>query len=317
MVPVVARSADPSHPSPLPTKLPISPELSITEQLQHSTVQIISVDTIGKQHAATGFIFSMFNQSDRSVFVIVTNKHVTKGMRSAGFRMTKKTPDGQPDITSSELIPILDLEGVTLGHPDPEVDLAIVPLVNVLKNAGKNINDYFFKSALPTLIPTKGEAQSLDPVEEVLIVGYPSGISDIAHNLPIFRQGITASAANIEFQNTRQFLVDASIWPGSSGSPVYLFENGIVHSRTGTHIGETKLQLLGVVRAVVEPELDVVMPSKVLNTPDQDTGAVTKVPSNLGICVDADTILDFEPLLAKQGTPVPSGYVMRGKPLPS
>ena len=35
------------------------------------------------------------------------------------------------------------------------------------------------------------------------------------------------------------------------------------------------------------------------------------VPTNLGACISASRVLEFEPLLAAKGVPVPSGYKMR------
>ena len=42
--------------------------------------------------------------------------------------------------------------------------------------------------------------------------------------------------------------------------------------------------------------------------------ASTNVPNTLGLCIAAARILEFEPLLARLGRPVPPGYRMRAAP---
>ncbi len=44
--------------------------------------------------------------------------------------------------------------------------------------------------------------------------------------LPVVRRGITATPVSVDFERRPAFLIDASIFPGSSGSPVFLFNVG-------------------------------------------------------------------------------------------
>ena len=54
------------------------------------------------------------------------------------------------------------------------------------------------------------------------------------HNLPILRVGHIASIPKIDFNNQSQFVIDAQVFPGSSGSPLFTTLEG-------------KFMLLGVV----------------------------------------------------------------------
>lgn len=65
--------------------------------------------------------------------------------------------------------------------------------------------------------------RKLDLVEmglPVLIPGFPLGIYDTLHRLPVARQAVVASAFGVRFQGQGCFLTDARLHRGSSGSPV-------------------------------------------------------------------------------------------------
>ena len=56
--------------------------------------------------------------------------------------------------------------------------------------------------------------------EYVFVMGYPLGVYDDIHNLPILRNGIIASAYPIPFRCQPYFLVDSHLEEGMSGSAV-------------------------------------------------------------------------------------------------
>jgi S1-C subfamily serine protease len=65
--------------------------------------------------------------------------------------------------------------------------------------------------------------KKLDQVEmggPVLIVGFPLGVHDTLHRLPVARQSVIASAFGIRFQGEGYFLTDARMHRGTSGAPV-------------------------------------------------------------------------------------------------
>ena len=63
----------------------------------------------------------------------------------------------------------------------------------------------------------------LDLVEmgaSVLIVGFPLGVHDTLHRLPVARHAVVASSFGIRFQGKGCFLTDARMHRGTSGAPV-------------------------------------------------------------------------------------------------
>lgn len=89
--------------------------------------------------------------------------------------------------------------------------------------------------------------EELNVAQSIYFVGYPDNRYDIANNLPLIRTGIIASNPKLDFNGSKQFIIDAQVFPGSSGSPVYIdliyenFKNGQIV------LGERKVKLLGIV----------------------------------------------------------------------
>ena len=84
----------------------------------------------------------------------------------------------------------------------------------------------------------------LDLVEmgsSVLIVGFPLGVHDTLHRLPVARQSVIASAFGIRFQGKGCFLTDARLHRGTSGAPVVARKTG-----PGDGRGDFPWMLLGV-----------------------------------------------------------------------
>ena len=65
------------------------------------------------------------------------------------------------------------------------------------------------------------------------MVGYPIGLYDKINNLPIFRKGYTACHPSIDFNRKGIGLIDMACFPGSSGSPIYVLNEGLVKSKNG------------------------------------------------------------------------------------
>lgn len=73
----------------------------------------------------------------------------------------------------------------------------------------------------PVEILSDFENDKLYPGLEVLFVGYPDNRYDTHNNLPLLRKGYIASMPKVDFNNKKEFVIDAQVFPGSSGSPVY------------------------------------------------------------------------------------------------
>jgi hypothetical protein len=286
------------------------PQLTPTEYLMHATVRIECIDGQGKQSVGTGFLFLLFLQGTSSVPVVITNKHVIKSATTGKFVLTLAKPNGEPDFAQHYPIEINDFAKHWIGHPDPTVDLAAFPCAGIFDRLEKQRRKAFWTGLDQSLIPTPDQLKELTPVEELLIVGYPVGIWDATNNAPVFRRGITATAPYLDFLGKKEFLIDAAIFPDSSGSPVLLVNLGSWGGRGGGLNVGSRIQLLGINYAVAtynaSGEIKIQeVPTEMRPVP------VVSIPSNLGICIKSTRILDFEPLFVKLGHKPPDGYNMR------
>ena len=113
-------------------------------------------------------------------------------------------------------------------RPDMNLDLAMMPfgkLLNTLLQDGKR---QYYTGIDLSCIPSDLEWESYHTVENILVVGYPNGIIDQMNNLPLFLKFSTATHPNIDYYGKKEFIINANAYPGSSGSPVFLFDQNFV-----------------------------------------------------------------------------------------
>lgn len=238
----------------------------------------------------TGFLFSFMNSDkpDEYIPVLVTNKHVIKGASTALIRMNiiKDSVSSFYDLT------IDNVESLFIMHPDPNVDLCVIPMSSWFREAEVNgfMPDVFIFSSF-----NMNGADKLMPIEEVYMTGYPNGLWDEVNNKPITRKGITASDFNQDWNGAPEFMIDMACFGGSSGSPVFIMNEGSFAIDTGIVMG-TRLILLGILYA--GPQVNVNGTIEVINVPTAAVAVSTsKVMMNLGLVVKAEKLKDFEPLL--------------------
>lgn len=93
----------------------------------------------------------------------------------------------------------------------------------------------------------------LDILDSVYFIGYPRGLIDNFNLTPILRKSNFATVYTMNFNNTNQFLIDGSVFPGSSGSPVFVKNNDekiLIGVVIGTYISGENMELylnLGIV----------------------------------------------------------------------
>lgn len=311
----VTANAEDQPPAPLsttpPPEQPKPRQPSISEQLEHIAVLLKTEDSKGIQYTATGFMFLFFKQDTRGVEAIVTNKHVVEGMKKISLRWTKKKPSGEPDFGNFVDTVIDDLDNRIIIHPS--VDLAMIAVSDILSKYTSESRPVFALGIDQTLVPSEDDLKNFQPLEDILVVGFPDGLSDSQNNIPIYRRGITATPVYMKYNGQRQFMIDAAIYHGSSGSPVFLYNVGSWINHDGQTMSGTRVGLLGVVWGVFE--LPTEGEIRLVPAPTQyQPKALSKIPHNLGACIPSYCILDFEPEIVKRGYKPPEGYKMRAQP---
>ena len=156
---------------------------------------------------------------------------------------------------------------------------------------------FFFVSLDAKLLPTDDDLRELTALEEVLMIGYPNGIWDSTNNMPIVRRGVTATHPNLNYEGRLEFMIDAACFPGSSGSPVFLFNTGSWIDRRGnTIMGALRIKLLGILYA--GPQHTAEGEVRIVTVPTQQkVVSISTVPNNLGLIIKASRLREIDELL--------------------
>jgi hypothetical protein len=142
---------------------------------------------------------------------------------AAAWCFTQKH-NGQPAFGQRFQLNIEDFPHAWFMHPDPQVDLAIIPMRPLEQAARDQGVELYYHVIDSRLAPDAATTRALDALEEILFVGYPSGVWDQVNLMPILRRGTTATPMALDFEGRAEFLIDAAVYPGSSGSPVFVYQ---------------------------------------------------------------------------------------------
>lgn len=155
----------------------------------------------------TGFLVWNYKGENGNPPILVTNKHVLSDLDMLLIRFRVRE-------TKETKFAILRLKGengkvMWVGHKNPKIDVAAIT-VDV---SGKGTLMLFAYSFFD-------EKSDFKETADVIYFGFPLGFKfDQALHTPIARKGMVA--LNIGNDDS-PFLIDALVFPGSSGSPVFL-----------------------------------------------------------------------------------------------
>jgi len=257
---------------------------SISEQLLYSTIRITAGKSVG-----TAFFFQ-YEVGSLTVPVIVTNKHVVNNNpgQEVGFVLHTETSD-----CKSNAISLIYSNG-WIFHPN--YDLCICYANPIFEQVEKQLNcSVIFRALNESLIFGDEKLKSLTPIEEVVMVGFPLGLWDNYNKLPVFRKGITATAPKIDYQGKAEGLVDMACFNGSSGSPIFIYNQGAYEHEGGLSLG-SRLIFLGIQYSsmclATEGELFEVETGKTIKSR-------TPILANLGLYIKAKELFYFKDFIKK------------------
>ena len=272
-------------------------------QLVHSTVRMSCFGPNNQSSTGTGYIYS-FRKDNLNYPCIITNKHVIADAEHGIFNLTLKNSDGTPNLGEHEEVKLNNLQQYCINHPDPEIDLVALPIGPILNNANSDGRDYYFIALDRDIIADAALLSSLPPMEEIVMIGYPNGLWDEVHNLPIIRQGITATHPRLALNGRPEFLIDAACFPGSSGSPVFLANIGSFVAPDGALCAGNRIALLGTLYA--GPQHTTTGEIVVINVPtDTKSISIGTIPNNLGYVIRASELIILEDEVLKRILPPP------------
>jgi hypothetical protein len=243
-----------------------------------------------KHDCGTAFMFS-HSEGKETKLLLVTNYHNVQGVPLGKIYMSK-LDQTDPDVPRAVIgdmhtIDLTNFEKKWYRHP--YADIAVMPAEELLKEQEEDGTPLYFKAISSESVLEEEEIRKLELVEEVVFIGYPSGKHNLYNYMPIIRRGISATAIFEDYVAERpSFLIDAGAFPGSSGSPVFLWRRHSAGVPTSNH-DQLHLAFLGILsgslytNSVGVPEFQElpIGPRDIVNSP---------IPLGLGV-VDRATVL--------------------------
>ncbi len=264
---------------------------SPSEQLMYSTVKLNTASGSG-----TGYFFQFEFGKDKFTPIIVTNRHVINSNADEIVSFYLHLKDGENPADNS-----LSINYKTKWQFHSTQDLCfcfLAPLLHEIRE--KHKKEIFFIPLTEDLIWDNAKLSELTAIEDVVMVGYPSGLWDTKNNFPLFRKGITSSHPAIDFNKENIGAVDIASFPGSSGSPIFILDEKAYSNKKGELvIGGQRVVFLGTLFS--GPQLDTEGKVVVIDVPTQQTiSLLTPMMINLGYYIKANALLEFRDSIRKQ-----------------
>ncbi len=207
---------------------------TIEERIGH-LVCYIEMENSQGSFTGSGFVYNVLAANDKprrelrqilGVY-IVTNRHVIFGLTeneelptSIKINIRAKIEDSDSFRWHSIQLESAFISNSVYVHEDPNVDVAVIDIS--LRQETQHLLEFSAHAK-----PLSNDDQisnhpmlSVECTDDIIIVGFPRGFYDRINHFPIAKQGIIASAWNANFEGERFFLIDAKLFPGSSGSVV-------------------------------------------------------------------------------------------------
>lgn len=266
--------------------------MSISEELCYTTVRIKGYPANG-EFTGSGFFFHFLNDENGYEPCVVTNRHVLLHAQTVSLRFTCLRADG---IEYFENFNITDFQKAWIGHPNQNVDLGVIPISLLLRYLRLQGKEPHYIPLTKEYIPSIKQISELHAIEDIIMLGYPNGMWDEINNKPIARKGITATHVKYDFNGKKEFLIDAACFPGSSGSPVFILNEGVYsNGDSGINLGK-RLYFLGILYAGPQHSAD----GKVVFSSIPSIITRTNIPNNLGLVIRSEELFVFEEELKKK-----------------
>lgn len=256
-----------------------------SDKMVFCTTRISVYTHDGRMTSGTGFFYTYKNCD-----YLVTNKHVLKNAEKVEFKLFTKDKNGKLDYGTLATLQLDSdfLQKKSCGHPSKNVDIQVVDLVGcqIYREPDRDI---IFSSINENLIPDQKGLEDLFSIERIAFVGYPNFMWDEVNHLPIIRTGTTASLLTIDFNGEPKFLIDASVFPGSSGSPVFINDDSWYSDRKGSYFKGPRTLFLGVISGVYIEKKP--MEIEIIPAPTTNTSVpLLEQVLNLGVVEKAKTV---------------------------
>jgi hypothetical protein len=269
---------------------------SVAEQLFFVTARL-RCRAGGRAWSGTGFFVHVPVANGDDQMVIVTNRHVLHKAEVVQIIGPAAASEPPPKLLLGQQATMLAEPPDFENHPDSDIDVAAM-VVGDLPALGEY---YPYVRCLPfQMLINEDALNRLDAIESITFIGYPNALYDKVNMTPIARRGWTATPISLDHNGKPCFLIDASVFKGSSGSPVFIVDRGGYTAKEGGFVLNSRFILAGIVAAVhLQAATGELVPTSAL------PGVTVNQPMNLGIVYKTRTIREtIEKLLSRMALTV-------------
>ncbi len=269
-----------------------------SDQLQFSTVRLEAESALGSTSVGTAFFLEFNTAMGARVPCLVTNKHVIESAVRGKFLLHTAVHGEAGNVVGigkSVTVELTDFADQWTGHPDKEIDLCAMPIAPLIAQALVAGHTIFYVGLHESHIKDDLVLEELFAITNVFMIGYPIGLWDTNNNHPLIRRGITATHPHADFEGKSVGCIDIAALPGSSGSPILIFDEGTFATRDGPKVG-TRSMLLGILFA--GPQMRVDGTVRIVTIPTSGASVTTtNIPTHLGYYIKARELLNLKKFL--------------------
>lgn len=264
------------------------------------TVRIETTRQDKKHRYGTGFLYDFCEKKIEkdgswSIVGIVTNRHVIEDGEYGSFHLNRRGENNECKF--GDMVEMDFKKEDWIHHPDSSIDLSVLPLHPLLKENKFDKKELFINHMYASLLPKESQWNKFSPMEDIITIGHPNGFWDEQNNIPIVRKGITATHPKLNYKGKEQFLIDIPIYPGISGSPVFIMNYGYEWFDTGGYSVGNRCYFIGILYGRVKYLKDRSgLTMEMIPTDDSFTDFQSLI-SNLGFAIKSTKLKDFEKLL--------------------
>lgn len=183
--------------------------------LIEATVKVEQPLGNGQRTIGTGFIVTRTTPDGTPRAILITANHVLTAMPhqrvTVGFRMRDELGSWRYSPLS---VQIREADGRPHWTNHPTQDVAVLELPATIIHGAVPSTELPGERALETL--------GVQPGDEMMVLGYPRGLSANSQGFPILSAGRVASYPLSPADKYPTYLVNMNVHAGNSGSPVYL-----------------------------------------------------------------------------------------------
>lgn len=195
----------------------------------------------------TGFLYARLNKIEKeerlyNVF-LVTNKHVLGDKKNVLVRFNPQ--DNKPSEDYNIILVNKNNKPLWTGHPD--VDIATI-MIDFQFLIDRKIQFQCFRSDKHMHCVKDLKKEGISEGDGIFVLGFPMGLVDNERQYVICRSGSIARIRDLLDNRSKDFLVDAFVFPGNSGGPV-ITKPESMHIRGTTSI--KKASLIGIVQSYI------------------------------------------------------------------